>query len=131
MPDAAVKKKRRPLWLNVSLLNLPIPGIVSILHRISGAVLFLALPWLLFLFDGSLASEERYEAVRRQLAHPIAQLAVLGLVWAYAHHWTAGLRHLLLDLHIGIDLPSARASARATLAISIALTLLFGWALLW
>ncbi|HEY9381621.1 MAG TPA: succinate dehydrogenase, cytochrome b556 subunit, partial [Burkholderiales bacterium] len=63
MPDAAVKKKRRPLWLNVSLFNLPIPGIVSILHRISGAALFLALPWLLFLFDGSLASAERYEAV--------------------------------------------------------------------
>ena len=131
MPDAAVKKKRRPLWLNVSLFNLPIPGIVSILHRISGAALFLALPWLLFLFDGSLASAERYEAVRQQLAHPFAQLVVLGLVWAYAHHWTAGLRHLLLDLHIGIDLPSARASARMTLAISIALTLLFGWALLW
>lgn len=131
MPDAAVKKKRHPLWYNLSLFNLPFPGIVSILHRVSGALLFLALPWLLYMLDGSLASPERYQSVRAQLAHPLAELAILGIVWAFAHHWVAGIRHLLLDLHIGIDLPTARASARSTLAVSLALTLLFGWALLW
>lgn len=131
MPEAAVKNKRRPLWLNVSLFNLPIPGFVSILHRVSGAVLFLVLPWLLFLLDGSLASPERYEAVQRHLAHPLAQLVVVGLIWAYAHHFCAGIRHLLLDLHIGIELQSARASARAVLGASFALTLLFAWVLLW
>lgn len=131
MPEAAAKKKRPPLWYNLSLFNLPYPGLVSILHRISGAVLFLALPWLLFLLDGSLASPERYERVQAVLAHPLAQLVILGLIWAYAHHWTAGIRHLLLDLHMGIDLPSARASARAVLGISFVMTLLFGWALLW
>lgn len=131
MPEAAVKNKRRPLWLNVSLFNLPIPGFVSILHRVSGAVLFLVLPWLLFLLDGSLASPERYETVQRHLAHPLAQLVVVGLIWAYAHHFCAGIRHLLLDLHIGIELQSARASARAVLGASFALTLLFAWVLLW
>lgn len=131
MPDAVAKKKRQPLWYNLSLLNLPVPGIVSILHRISGASLFLALPWLLFLLDGSLASPERYERVQHQLAHPLAQLVLLGLIWAYAHHWTAGIRHLLLDLHIGIDLQSARRSARIVLIVSVMLTLLFGWVVLW
>lgn len=131
MPEAALKKKRRPLWYNLSLFSLPVPGFISILHRISGAALFLVLPWLLFLLDGSLASPERYDAVQRHLAHPLAQLVVLGLIWAYAHHFCAGLRHLLLDLHIGIDLHSARGSARAVLGASIALTLLFAWVLLW
>ncbi|HLU77382.1 MAG TPA: succinate dehydrogenase, cytochrome b556 subunit [Burkholderiales bacterium] len=126
-----MKKKRPPLWLNISLFNLPVPGRVSILHRISGAALFLALPWLLFLLDNSLASPERYARVQQHLNHPLAQLAVLGLLWAYAHHFCAGIRHLLLDLHVGIDLQSARASARAVLGASLALTLLFGWVLLW
>jgi len=131
MADVAVKKKRRPLWYNLSLANLPAPGIVSILHRVSGALLFLAVPWLLWLLDGSLASPERYEAVRAHLAHPLAKGVVLLLIWAYAHHWVAGVRHLLLDLHIGIDLQSARGSARATFMISLALTLLFAWVALW
>lgn len=131
MPEAAVKKKKPPLWLNVSLFNLPVPGFVSILHRISGAALFLVLPWLLFLLDNSLMSPERYDRVQQHLNHPLAQLVVLGLVWAYAHHFCAGIRHLLLDLHLGIDLQSARASARAVLGASLALTLLFAWVLLW
>ena len=67
MPDASLKK-RRPLWFNLSLLNLPLPGIVSILHRISGALLFLLLPWLLYLLDSSLASAERYAAFKQAIA---------------------------------------------------------------
>jgi succinate dehydrogenase / fumarate reductase cytochrome b subunit len=56
MPDLAAKKKR-PLWYNLSPLNLPLPGLVSILHRVSGALLFLGLVWFLFLLDMSLSSE--------------------------------------------------------------------------
>ena len=61
MPDAALKKKR-PLWYNLNLLNLPLPGVISILHRISGALLVLFAAWLLYLLDSSLASAERYAA---------------------------------------------------------------------
>lgn len=131
MPDATAKKKRPPLWYNLSLFNLPYPGLVSILHRISGALLFLALPWLLYLFDESLASAEGYARAQAVLAHPLAKLALLGLLWAYAHHWIAGIRHLFLDVHAGIDLPTARATAKGVLAAGALMALLFGWLLLW
>ena len=107
MPDASLKKKR-PLWYNLSLLNLPLPGLVSILHRISGAALFLLLLWLLYLLDGSLASAERFEAVRQTVSQPLANLVLLGLLWSFLHHLCAGIRYLFLDIHTGVDLASAR-----------------------
>jgi succinate dehydrogenase / fumarate reductase cytochrome b subunit len=130
MPDAALKKKR-PLWYNLSLLNLPLPGVVSILHRISGALLFVFAAWLLYLLDASLASAEHYDAIRSTVAHPIAKLVLIGLLWAYLHHLCAGVRFLFLDIHKGIDLPTARVTSVIVLAASLALTAVLGGALLW
>lgn len=119
--------KPRPVWFNVSLLNLPLPGIVSILHRASGAVLFLfAIPLVLWLLESSLASSEGHARMKSYFAHPLAKLAVLGFLWAYFHHFCAGIRYLLLDIHRGIDLESARRSSVWVLAASIALTLIVG-----
>jgi succinate dehydrogenase / fumarate reductase cytochrome b subunit len=129
MPDASLKKKR-PLWYNLSPLNLPLPGLVSILHRISGAVLFLFLVWLLYLLDESLTSAERFEALRQTMAHPLAKLVLLGLLWAFLHHLCAGIRYLFLDVDKGVDLPTARATSVAVLAVSLVLTALAGWRLL-
>lgn len=130
MPDAAIKKKR-PLWYDLNLLNLPLPGVVSILHRISGALLFLFAAWLLYLLDSSLASAERYDAIKASLAHPLAKLVLLGLLWAYLHHLGAGIRYLFLDIHKGIDLPTARVTSVIVLVVSLALTALLGGVLLW
>lgn len=130
MPDAAIKKKR-PLWYNLSLLNLPLPGVVSILHRISGALLFLFAAWLLYLLDASLASAERYESIKATLAHPLTKLVLLGLLWAYLHHLCAGIRYLFLDIHKGIDLPTARVTSVIVLVVSLALTAVLGGLLLW
>ncbi len=130
MPDAALKKKR-PLWYNLSLLNLPLPGVVSILHRISGALLFLSAAWLLYLLDGSLTSPERYAAIKSTLAHPLAKLVLLGLLWAFLHHLCAGVRYLFLDIHKGVDLPTARLTSGLAIGVSLALTALFGALLLW
>jgi len=130
MPEASLKKKR-PLWYNLSPLDLPLPGLVSILHRISGAALFLLLVWLLYLLDSSLASPERFAAVKATLAHPFAKLVLLGLLWSFLHHLCAGIRYLFLDIHKGVDLPTARATSAAVLAASLALTVLLGWLLLW
>jgi succinate dehydrogenase / fumarate reductase cytochrome b subunit len=130
MPDAAIKKKR-PLWYNLSLFNLPLPGVVSILHRISGALLFLFAAWLLYLLDASLASAERYESIKATLAHPLAKLVLLGLLWAYLHHLCAGIRYLFLDIHKGIDLPTARVTSVLVLVVSLALTAVLGGLLLW
>src|SRR4249919_1955305 len=121
MPDASLKKKR-PLWYNLSLLNLPLPGLVSILHRVSGAALFFLLLWLLYLLDASLASAERFEALRLTLSEPLVKLVLLGLLWAFLHHLLAGIRYLFLDIHKGIDLAAARATSAAVLVVGVVLT---------
>jgi len=130
MSDASPKKKR-PLWYNLSPLNLPLPGLVSILHRISGALLFVFLLWLLYLLDASLASAERFEALKRVVAQPIAKVVLLALLWAYLHHYCAGIRFLLLDIDVGGDLATARATSIVVIALSLVLTAVIGWQLLW
>jgi succinate dehydrogenase / fumarate reductase cytochrome b subunit len=130
MPDASLKNKR-PLWYNLNLLNLPLPGLVSILHRVSGALLFLGLVWFLFLLDMSLASEEGYARFARYVSQPLVKFALLVLLWAYLHHFCAGIRYLFLDIDKGVDLATARATSALVLAASLALTALLGWGLLW
>ncbi|NMG35558.1 succinate dehydrogenase, cytochrome b556 subunit [Azoarcus sp. TTM-91] len=119
-------RKQRPKHLAVHEIRLPLPGIVSILHRVSGAGLFLLLPFLLFLFGRSLGSPETFATFEAVVSHPLAKLLLLGLLWAYLHHFCAGIRFLLLDLHQGLDLPSARNSARIVLVVSLALTVIIG-----
>ena len=130
MAEMAVRKKR-PKNLDLMTIRLPMPGILSIIHRISGAGIFLMLPVLLWLLQGSLASPETFDAVLAVLAHPLARLVLLGLIWFYLHHFCAGIRFLLLDWHIGIDLPSARKSAGLVLIVSLTLTAIIGGTLLW
>ncbi len=120
----------RPKYLNLIQIRLPVPGLVSILHRVSGAVLFLMLPFLLVLFELSLESAQTFSRFKAVFSHWTVKLIVLGLVWAFLHHLCAGIRHLALDLDYGTELVAARASSWAVLAISIALTLLVG-ALIW
>jgi succinate dehydrogenase / fumarate reductase cytochrome b subunit len=122
--------RARPKYLNLIQIRLPVPGIVSILHRASGAALFLLLPVLLVLFELSLESAETFARFREVFSHGAVKLIVLGLVWAYLHHLCAGIRHLALDLDYGAELAAARASSWAVLAISVALTLGVG-ALIW
>src|SRR5262245_21663504 len=118
MPDLTVKK-RRPLWFNLSPLNLPVPGLVSIFHRVSGAVLFLGLIAFLYLLDLSLASESGYERAGDLMRHPISKLLVIASIWALLHHLCAGVRHLFLDIDIGTSLHAARRSAFAVLIVSL------------
>ena len=123
--------KPRPVYLNLVAIRLPLPGIVSILHRVSGAALFLfAIPLVLWAVQASLASPESFAALQAAFAHPLAKLLTIGLVWAYLHHFCAGIRYLLLDLHVGDDLAPARRSSMAVIAVSLALTLIVG-ARLW
>ena len=116
----------RPKYLDLTRIRLPLPALVSILHRVSGASLFLFLPFLLYLLHSSLASPERYVHYRAALQHPLVKLLLIGLLWAFMHHLLAGLRFLALDLHWGIDLRSARATSWAVLAASLVLTLILG-----
>jgi len=129
MADAVVKKKR-PVYLDLIRIRLPLPGFVSILHRVSGVVLFLFAVWLLALLDASLRSPEGYAQFRETVTHPLAKLVLIGLGWAFLHHFCAGIRYLLMDMDIGVDLATTRASSWAVLAVSGVLTLILG-AWLW
>lgn len=120
----------RPKYLNLLQIRLPVPGLVSILHRVSGAVLFLMLPVLLALFELSLESPQTFLRFRAVFSHWAVKLILIGVVWAYLHHLCAGIRHLALDLDYGTELAAARASSWAVLAISVSLTLAVG-AMLW
>jgi succinate dehydrogenase / fumarate reductase cytochrome b subunit len=134
--STASAKKLRPKYLTLPAIlfeiRLPLPGWISILHRISGALLvFPLVAWLLYLLDSSLASEAGFEKIRTQyLQMPIVKAGLLLFIWAYCHHFCAGIRFLLLDLNKGIELRQARASSVAVLVVSLALTAVFG-ARLW
>ena len=101
--SSAAAKKPRPKYLSLPAIifeiRLPVPAWVSMLHRISGALLFFPFAaWLLYLLDTSLASPQGYDHVRNEyLRLPLAKLGLLVFIWAYAHHFCAGLRFLLLD----------------------------------
>ena len=118
--------KARPQYLNLMQIRLPLPGLVSILHRVSGAALFLFIPFLLVLFEMSLQSPQTFARFKLVFSYWPVKLIIIGLVWAYLHHLCAGIRHLALDLHYGTELAAARATSWATLVISIGLTLVIG-----
>ena len=102
---------------------------VSILHRASGAVLFLFIPFLLVLLELTLESPSGFLRFKSVLAHWAVKLLVIGLVWAYLHHLLAGIRHLALDLDYGTELPAARASSTAVLVAAVVLAVTFGVAI--
>ena len=116
--------KPRPVYLDLLAIRLPLPALVSILHRVSGALLFLVgIPLLLWTVQRALASPDAWAQMRATLSHPFAKVVLVVLAWAYFHHFIAGIRHLVMDLHIGMDLKSARMSAAVTIVLALILTL--------
>ena len=119
----------RPQFRNIHVTELanyrlPLAGFVSILHRISGLLLFAMLPFILFLLDSSLKTEGTFLYLSQFVQHPVVKLIILALSWAYLHHFCAGLRHLAMDLHMGLDKHSAKNSALGVFLISIPLAVL-------
>jgi succinate dehydrogenase / fumarate reductase cytochrome b subunit len=114
----------RPVYLNLLAIRLPLPAFVSILHRASGALLFLVgIPFVLWVVQRALASPDAWSAMRGVLGHPFIKLVLVVLAWAYFHHLLAGVRHLFMDLHFGMELKSARQSAAVVLVLALLLTL--------
>jgi succinate dehydrogenase / fumarate reductase, cytochrome b subunit len=117
--------KSRPVYLNLVRIRLPLPGVVSILHRASGAALFLlGIPLALFALQTSLESTDGFASLAGMFANPFCKLVLVGLLWSYLHHFFAGIRYLLLDLHVGDDLRPARQSSVAVLVAGVLLTLI-------
>ena len=131
MPALERSMTKRPVYLDLFRIRMPMPSVVSFLHRATGALMLVfGIPLLLAAVDASLASPEAYASLRATLSHPLAKLVLLGFAWAFFHHLAAGIRHLFLDLHVGIDLEPARRSSVVVFVVSIALTLAVG-AKLW
>ena len=116
--------KNRPVYLNLFAIHLPITGMVSILHRVTGVLWVLLLPIVLTLFQRSLENEASYLQVRALFSGTPARLVMLLLLWLFAQHFFSGLRHLLLDLDIGATLVVARSSAIWVFIASVGTTLL-------
>lgn len=122
--------KQRPKFLNLAEIKQPVPAVASILHRISGVGLFLMLPLLIWLLDLSLRSADGYLVLQAVTGHPLVKLLLIGLLWAFLHHFCMGIRILLIDIQVGVEKAQARASAKAVFAVSLVLTLILG-AKLW
>lgn len=110
----------RPFFLNPLRISLPLTGLVSIGHRIAGAVLFLALPLAIYLLDLSLSGPAGFAQVSAWFAGWPLRLMTVLLLWFFMHHLAAGVRLLLMDAEIGVALPSARRSAYLVMATALA-----------
>lgn len=118
--------QKRPVHLDLAKIRLPIPGIISILHRVSGVVLFFSLPVLVYLFSGTLSSAADFQTYLNIVADPLVKIMLIGLLWAYLHHFMAGIRFLFLDAHKGLELATARLTAKIVAALPPVITLIMG-----
>ena len=130
--------KQRPVYRNIHVKDivsyrLPPAGIVSILHRISGAVMFLLMPFIIWMFDTSVSTEFSYERFTAAfhaglfgLPGIVIKVVALGLIWAYLHHFIAGVRHLWMDMTHSVSKQQGKTSAIITLVLGVALTAALG-----
>ena len=137
-PSTSTRPKR-PEFRNINALTdlptyrLPAAGIVSILHRVSGALMFLLMPFIIWMFDTSISSEisfARFTAVFNLGVGAIPgwfiKLVALALIWAFLHHFIAGLRHLWMDARHAVSKEFGKSSAVVTLTVSVGLTVVLG-----
>lgn len=127
-----MQKKRpvnRPKNLNLFTIKLPINALVSILHRASGIGLFLLLPVMLLALQQSLVSAVSYQSLSQLLSHSLVKLFLIACSWALLHHFYAGIRHLLQDVHWMTTLQKSRFTGRVVLVLVGFSVLLFAWSI--
>lgn len=123
-------QSNRPVHLNVLKVRLPVGGVMSIVHRITGVLLFVAIPLMIYLLDHSLISEAGFNQVIVQVHSLPGMILLFGLMWSLSHHLLAGIRHLLIDVDLGVDKPTARITALVVLLLAPVLGLALTWGLL-
>ena len=126
-------KTKRPVNLDIGTIKLPITSYVSILHRVSGVVLFFSVALLLCVFDASLESERSFESLKEYLSSPIWRLVIWAALAALAYHFVAGIRHLIMDFGFGEEsFESGRRSAWVVVAVAaLIIASISGWIFLW
>jgi succinate dehydrogenase / fumarate reductase cytochrome b subunit len=120
-----MSQSKRPVFLNLLRIRQPVTAVLSILHRLSGLIMVLAIPLLIYLLALSLESPEGYEQVSAVLSNPYMRILEVLLTWSLAHHLLAGIRFLLLDLDVGVQIRSARSSAWVVNFLGLGLALVF------
>ena len=120
------RSAKRPVFLNLLQIRQPIGAVVSITHRITGAVLALLTPFALWALQVSLESPERFAQVAALLSAGPGRAALLLMLWILVQHLYSGIRHLFMDIDLGVDLPPARRTAWLTLAASVVTVVLLG-----
>lgn len=118
--------KKRPVNLDLTTIKFPLPAIVSILHRISGVILFLLIPLLIWILDNSLFSENSFDTVQAYANMWSVKLLIWFSMSALIYHLFAGIRHLLMDTGCGETLPAARKSAKVTIVLTVIVMILLG-----
>jgi succinate dehydrogenase / fumarate reductase, cytochrome b subunit len=133
MPEIAKQRPGTMRLVDAMKYRLPLAGVVSILHRVSGAMMFVLLPLLIWLFDTSVTSEASFEVFRSAFVSGIGfvpgilvKLVALALIWAFLHHFIAGVRHLWMDMTHSVTKQQGHSSAVFTLASSLLLTAALG-----
>ncbi len=125
-----MQPEQRPKYLNLIQIRLPIPGMVSIAHRISGVLMFLAIPMMTYALHTAVRDEAGFLEIGAIMDNIVIKLMLLILTWSLLHHLLAGIRYLLIDMDIGVDKPSARTSAAMVMAIAVIAALITGAILL-
>nr|WP_189684220.1 succinate dehydrogenase, cytochrome b556 subunit [Pseudomonas sp. SWRI81] len=119
-------KSQRPVNLDLRTIKLPITGVTSFLHRVSGIILFLGIGFMLYALGKSLGSEEGFADVKAGLTSPLAKFVAWGLLSALLYHLVAGVRHLIMDMGIGETLEGGRLGSKIIIAVSVVLIVLAG-----
>lgn len=119
-------KDKRPINLNLLTISFPIPAIVSILHRISGVILFILIPFLIWGLYLSLATPQSFDQLTFFLNSPLMKFIIWGFLSSFIYHLIAGVRHLLMDMGIGESLAGGRLGAQLTIIMSVILMILAG-----
>lgn len=102
---------KRPVYLNLLKIRLPLTGMVSFAHRITGVILFLSLPFVVYILDLSIESEASFQNAQQILNQPLMMFVQILLLWSISHHFFAGIRFLLIDAEIGVEKSQARLGA--------------------
>ncbi|MFP5406040.1 MAG: succinate dehydrogenase, cytochrome b556 subunit [Gammaproteobacteria bacterium] len=122
---ATLSTARRPVFFDLFRLQFPVGSIASFLHRVSGVLLILSLPFLVSAFERSLSGPEQFSVLAGALGSPLAKLLLIVLAWALGHHIFAGIRHLLMDGGVGWQLRRARRSASIVIVAGIVVAVIF------
>ena len=121
---------KRPVHLTLTKRRLPVGGVMSIIHRLTGVLMFVSIPLLIYLLDCSLISAQGFAEAVHLLHTPLGKLMLFGLMWSLMHHLLAGIRYLLIDVDLGVDKATARMTALLVIVAAPPLGFLLTWGLL-